>query len=390
MNILYHHRTQGKTVEGVHIREVVKALRALGHTVFIVSPPGIDPFADIGMDDKQLKKQLVSRFLYWLSRHIPQFGFEIMEAGYNIIAYRNISKILKKQKIDLIYERYAFFNMAGVKAAKNHHIPIILEVNEVSGLARQRGQFFVKLAKRAERYIFEYADAIITVSTFLKGQLLAMNIDESKIRVLPNSVNIDEFDPAVNGETVRNELGLRGKTVLGFMGSFSVWDNLEFLIEAFSDIAGSYPQLALVLVGDGFNKQKLEEDARKKHMDEKIIFAGRVSHGRVPGYIAAMDIAIIPHSNLFGSPVVLFEYMAMAKPVIAPRLGPVSEVIEDRENGLLFEPGLASEMKRHIQELAVSSSARENIGARARETILARHLWKQNAGKIIDLFREIQ
>lgn len=45
MNILYHHRTQGKHVEGVHIREVVKSLRDSGHTVDIVSPPGVDPFA---------------------------------------------------------------------------------------------------------------------------------------------------------------------------------------------------------------------------------------------------------------------------------------------------------------------------------------------------------
>jgi glycosyltransferase involved in cell wall biosynthesis len=390
MNILYHHRTQGKTVEGVHIREVVKALRAQGHSVYLVSPPGIDPFLDTGAEKPAGKITYISGFLAWLSSHVPQFAFEIMELGYSLIAYIKIQRVLGKGKIDFIYERYAFFNMAGAWASERNNVPLVLEVNEVSGIERQRGQYFVGLTKMAERYIFKRASAIIAVSGFLKERITEMDIEQSKVHVLANSVNTGDFDPDISGESVRDSLNLHGKTVLGFMGSFCVWDKLEFLIEVFSDISKQNPEMLLILVGDGFNRDKLEEDVRNKGLSEKILFTGRVLRAKVPEYIAVMDIAVIPHSNPFGSPVVLFEFMAMAKPVVAPELGPISEVIVSRDNGLLFEPENASAMKQQILELAEHSSSRKRIGDRAREAILSGHQWSHNAERIIKLYEEFK
>jgi UDP-N-acetylglucosamine:LPS N-acetylglucosamine transferase len=129
MNILYHHRTQGKTVEGVHIREVVKALRELGHNVIIVSPPGVDPFANERAETTPKKRSLRATVLGFISKHIPQFGFELMELVYNFVAYKNIKAVIASQKIDFIYERFAFFSMAGALASKNYNIPLIEEVN---------------------------------------------------------------------------------------------------------------------------------------------------------------------------------------------------------------------------------------------------------------------
>jgi glycosyltransferase involved in cell wall biosynthesis len=375
-------------VEGVHIREVVKALRNLGHTVFVVSPPGIDPFADRHAANPVKKKSVISLCLGWLSRHIPQLGFEMMELAYNFVAYRNIKKLLSKEKIDFIYERYAFFSVAGVHTANKYKIPFILEVNEISGLKRQRGHVSVNHVKKIEHYIFEHADAIITVSTFLKSLIEGMKIHHSKIHALPNSVNTVDFDPAISGAPVRDKLSLQGKTVMGFMGSFSIWDNLEFLIETFAAISEKYPQLALVLIGDGFNKQHLQDIAAQKCLSEKIIFTGRIPRPQVAGYIAAMDIAIIPDSNSFGSPVVLFEYMAMGKPVIAPRLGPILDVITDHTNGILFDAGNAPDLQQKIISLHDCKELRDKIGAHARKTIVSKHLWQHNAEHIIDLYKK--
>jgi glycosyltransferase involved in cell wall biosynthesis len=99
-------------------------------------------------------------------------------------------------------------------------------------------------------------------------------------------------------------------------------------------------------------------------------------------------MAVIPHSNPFGSPVVMFEYMAMGKPVIAPRLGPILDVLMDNENGLLFDAGDSAGLKQKISDLCDSKTLREQIGSNARNTILSKHLWKQNAGLIIDLYEK--
>ncbi len=358
----------------------------MGHNVIVVSPPGVDPFANSGAQNTAAKKSFLSMVLGWLSKRMPQFGFELMELAYNLVAYRTMKAVIAKNRIDLMYERFAFFSLAGAMTAKKNKLPLILEVNEVSGIKRNRGLIFEKLAKRIEHYIFERADAIITVSTFLKTRLQSMDIRVSKIHVVPNSVNIAEFDPGLSGDTVRELLKLQGKTTLGFMGSFSEWDRLDFLIDVFAEIAADVPDLTLVLIGDGFNRKQLEDNVRQRGYDDKILFAGRIPHSQVPHYIAALDIAVIPHSNPFGSPVVMFEYMAMGKPVIAPRLGPILEVLTNNENGLLFETGDAVQLKQHILSFYNSLPLREKIGSNARTTILSRHLWKYNAEFIIKLY----
>ena len=162
MKIVYHHRTQGGGAEGVHIREVVKALRQLGHQVKLISPPNVDPFK-ISANPKApknkssgLKKKIVLA--------LPQVCFEILELGYNVWAYLRLNSVVKKIQPDFIYERYAFFCWAGVKIAKKFHVPIILEVNEISGIKRQRPQKMVGLCRRIEEKIFSEADALIVVS----------------------------------------------------------------------------------------------------------------------------------------------------------------------------------------------------------------------------------
>ena len=131
MNILYHHRTQAKGVEGVHISEIVKALRDLGHNVDVVSPYGVN-----ARDKETLQREnsvKPNKIYTGISKFFPEFCFEILELLYNFKAAKLMRALSKNKKYDLIYERYAIFNCSGVKFAKKHKIPIILEVNSLSG-----------------------------------------------------------------------------------------------------------------------------------------------------------------------------------------------------------------------------------------------------------------
>src|SRR5207302_846103 len=119
-------------------------------------------------------------------------------------------------------------------------------------------------------------------------------------------------------------------------------------------------------------------------------FTGRIPHDDVAAYLDACEILVAPHvpatdgSEFFGSPTKLFEYMAMAKPVIASRLGQIAEVIRDGENGLLIEPGDAVALARAIERLTGDQSLRERLGVRARQTVVAQYTWHHNAARIFD------
>ena len=182
LNILYHHRTQGKGVERVHILGIVNALIELGNKVYIVSPPGVDPIVEQG--DIQESKPRTSFLWEWVSRNTPQILFELFEIAYNLMSHVRMRRVIKEKKINAIYERYSFFGFAGASIAKRYNIPFIIEVNEISGLKRVRGQILTKLAQRIEKRIFQKSDAIMVVSDHLKKKITEMGVSADKIYVV--------------------------------------------------------------------------------------------------------------------------------------------------------------------------------------------------------------
>lgn len=389
MNILYHHRTQGQGGEGIHIREMIKALESLGHTVTVIAPPGITLYLHNGSPDRPKSRK--NKTLWgFISGHAPQIIFETLEIIYNIIAYYRISQSFKRTSFDLFYERYAFFCFAGAIAAKKHNIPYILEVNEISGIKRQRRLLMVNVAMRIEKAIFYRADAIATVSTFLRDTMAQKSVALTKISVIPNAFNNEEFQKNPDGECLRKNLGIENKLLLLFMGYFSRWDNLSFFLENICDLIEQPLRIHVVLIGEGKERAALEEYVRKREKQSFISFVGRIERREIPSYIDAADICVIPHSNPFGSPLVLFEYMGMGRAVVAPRLAPLGDIIRDRVDGVLFTPGDKESFKNAIRLLADDHALRKTIAETARLTILKNHLWSHNASKVIGLYNRIK
>lgn len=389
MNVLYHHRTQGTGAEGVHISYIIKGIRDLGHNLDVVSPNDIEPSQTAGNNPYAQKNSFKAKCMSLLSRLLPQFLFELMELTYNFSASKKLQKILKDKKVQLIYERHAFFLFTGAKLAYKSHIPYIIEVNELAGEKRVRKQFFVKLAKKIDRYVFQKADAIIVVSEFLKERIVELGIDGKKVHVIPNAADELLFVPRGDNTMLKNKFSINpSTTVIGFIGWFVPWHNLEMLIKVFSKICRD-KDMMLMLVGDGVLKDKFKALIAEYGIDQKVLFPGAVNYRQIPEYIDAMDICVIPGSNVYRSPIKLFEYMIMGKPVIAPRYKPIEEIVCDQENGLIFTPNDERSLEEQIRLVVEDKTKRDAIGKRARTTILQKHLWSDNTKKVMDIHQEI-
>src|SRR5262249_46201784 len=176
--------------------------------------------------------------------------------------------------------------------------------------------------------------------------------------------------------------GLERRAVLGFVGSFRSGHGIDLLMRVVPAILERYPEAAFLLVGDGSRRAAAEEQVAALDLGDRVRFPGRVAHAEVPDYIAAMDIGLMPHSNRFGSPVKIFEYMAMGVVPVGPRLGPLEEAIDDGVTGLLFEPENEASLQAAIEALIADPVRRHRLGAAARERVLAHHLWRHNAAAI--------
>ncbi|WP_456406387.1 glycosyltransferase family 4 protein [Thiolapillus sp.] len=392
--ILYHHRTQGRGGEGVHIREVIRALRKLGCEVEMQEAPGVDAMfaseTQTAPTPQEAPPRLHSRVFKYLSQHAPQFVFEIAELGYNFWAWFPLSRRLRRERIDILYERYAFFSFVGTWLARRRNIPSVLEVNEISGIERTRGQAMPGLARRIEAAVFSRADRILVVSSFLKDALVERGVEEGKIHVLPNAVREDMLAGDERpGEQIRVRLGLEGRTVVGFVGQIAPWDRLDLLIEDVARLLPELPDLHLLIVGPCRFMDELRRQVGDLSLQHAVTLTGPVERNEVAAYIDAMDICVLPHSNPFGSPIVMFEYMAMKKPVLAVDVRPVRDVISDEINGCLFPAGDREEFRQRMTALVTDSALRKRIGRKGYEDVRTRHTWNRNAEQILEIIREI-
>ncbi len=391
MHFLYHHRTAGRGAEGNHIMSVVRALEAEGHTVGIVSPPGVDPRLTAGatpLDKGASGLRGPNRLWRFVSCSLPDFLFEIAELAYNVYAFFRVAAAIRRERPAVFYERYAFFLTGGLLAARWFGIPSILEVNEVAGIQRSRAQVFVRLCRWMERRTFRLASRIVTVSTFLTERVLERGGAPGAVTTIPNAIDPARFETPAGGREVRRRLSVNGDVVVGFVGWFDHWDRLDLLVDAFTGFRTGRPAAKLLLVGDGPVTPALAAQIEARGIGGDAILTGPVARSAVTSYIDAMDICVLPDTNPFGSPMVLFEFMAMGKPVIAPDRAPIHDVLQHGENAWIVERGEAAVLAREMERLAADPELRTRLGAQARREVLASRTWRATARTVAALAEE--
>lgn len=382
MRILYHHRTQGREPESVHIAGIVDALKAMGHDVLVVGPAPV-VFKNTG--------DAIPTFAGRVKRAAPRFIFEFLQLGYNAVVFGRVRRAILSFKPDFIYERYALFNFGGLVAAKQQHVPLFLEVNTpyAEAWVKYFGLHLKKLASWIELKILLNADHIFTVTQVQARQLQQRGVLPARISVCHNAIDPADFVPAGTAERTASceAYGLKG-TVVGFVGTMNRWQGMGEFPAVLQEVLTRAVDVNFLFVGDGEFRVPLEEFCAREGFANRVIFTGRMPHAEIPRLLSAIDIAILLNSNEYGSPMKIFEYWAMAKAVIAPSVAPVCEVMRDGLTGLLISPGDAKQMAQKILMLVQNPTLRQKIGDAGRAYVVENHTWHKNACKIVDAFQK--
>ncbi|MFN4266534.1 MAG: glycosyltransferase family 4 protein [Aquabacterium sp.] len=386
--VLYHHRTQGKAVEGVHIRGITDALRADGVHVDIISLPGADPY----VTPKAMSPTQQATTLMKLVARFPEPLFELAELAYNAVASWRLLKYFKQNgPVDFIYERYSLFMFAGVLIARLKKIPIILEVNDSSTVERVRPVFFMKLATAIEGWVFRKADGLVFVSGVFRDRIVGAHKTVAPTIITPNAANIDKFSytPEQRAQA-RTRWKLDNKVVCGYLGAFVPWHAIDKFVYAIADQLKQNPDLVLLLVGDGATYPEVDKFVKERGLSNQVIMTGRVPHDDVPGLLAAMDMAILPSAGDYTSPVKLFEFMACGIAPIAPNFLPIQEVLKEGQTGWTFTAGnldravdMVLTKSRNIDEL-------KQVGQAARAYIAAERQWRNNVVQLVDFVMSLK
>jgi len=376
MKILYHHRTRGEDAQGVHIREIIRAMQDLGHEVHLCA-----------LRKKLARQPRESQTPIKIGQSSSNpILYELMTIVYNLFGAIMLARSVWKFSPDMIYERYSLNTFCGILVSKLFGIPIILEVNSPLFYEQKKFEklFFRSLSKTLERWICSNATKTIVVSHVMKDILHGMGVPAEKMEVLPNGINPVEFHINVSGREIRRRIGLEGKIVLGFLGWFKRWHGLEMMIELFAEGKLGGKDVHLLLVGDGPARQELEAMVRKQDIASDVSFTGPVPREEIPNYISAIDIALQPSVNEYASPMKIFEYLAMGKCIVAPRQANILEILEHGKTALLFEPGDKEDLSRTLKAAIEDEGLRQSVGMGGPDLIFQRgYLWKNNADRAI-------
>ncbi len=382
MHVLYHHRTAGDRVEAVHILGIVRALRRLGHTVEVCSPPGCDPERKAAAGPTRAPAPAegpVRRALKRFARKAPPVVFELAELGYNVWSLADMARRALRRRPDLVYERMTSNSVAPTLLARWWGAPVVQEVNVTTRIGRLRPLALRRLTRGIERWVARRTDVFATVSERFRRMLLEDGFPAERIVVTHSAADPEAFDPA-RTEAVSVPAGFGDGFVVGYVGAFVPWHRPDVLIEA---VHGLGPEARLMLVGDGVERPSVEAQLEELGLAGRAWLPGAVRHDAVPRYVKAMDAAVMPHSNAFGSPMKLFEYMAMARPVVVPDVPAIAEVVRDGVNGLLFPPGDAGALAAALRRLMEEPALRERLARRARADVRERHNWTERARTVL-------
>ena len=377
MKILFHHRTISRDGQAVHIDEMIASLRRLGHEVRVVAPrPSSDDAAGVS-----------GGWVRHLRARLPKAAYELMELAYSVVAYVRLARAASAFAPDVIYERYNLFLLAGQLLRWRTGVPLLLEVN--APLAKEREEFgglgLPFLARWAEGVAWRQADFVLPVTAVLGRMVAERGVPPERIVVVPNGINPTHFASGPTPAEAKRALGWPDALVLGFTGYVRDWHGVDHVLRWMA--SGAAPAHArLLVVGDGPARPMLERLAADLALAERIRFTGVISREWVPQHVAAFDIALQPAVVAYASPLKLFEYLALAKAIVAPRQPNIEEVLSDGDDALLFDPADPQSLGQALSRLCADAALRERIARRAGTTIARKGLtWMRNAERVTAL-----
>ncbi len=282
-----------------------------------------------------------------ISGKLPGLG----ELGLMGTLARRIGAVAERIRPDVLHAHSPALNgLPALRVGRRLGVPVVYEVRAFwedaavdHGTSRAWGLRY-RLTRQLETFVLRQADAVTTICEGLKRDIVARGVPEAKVTIIPNGVDVGAFAPGGRpDEALREELGLKDATVIGFIGSFYAYEGLDVLLRALPKVLSREPSAQVLLVGGGPQEARLKALALEMGIAPRVRFCGRVPHGEISRYYSLVDILAYPRVPLrlteLVTPLKPLEAMAQGKLLLASSVGGHRELIRDGETGLLFEAG---------------------------------------------------
>jgi glycosyltransferase involved in cell wall biosynthesis len=272
--------------------------------------------------------------------------------------WMRLERFLRRERIDVLHSHKFGSNVAGSFVARVARVPVVLAHEHTWSYEGQPLRRFLdrELVSRA-------ADRMIAVSREDQRRMIEIErIDPARTMFIPIGILPS---PPPDDRDIRAELGIAPAVpVIGLVGVMRPQKAHHVLLRAAARLTGEWPELQVVLVGDGPERAALEQLTRELGLESTVRFLG--SRTDVPRVLRALDIAACS-SDFEGSPAAILEYMDAGLPVVATAVGGIPDLIEPGVHGLLVPAGDPDALAEALAELLRDPERARQMGARGQE-----------------------
>jgi len=299
-------------------------------------------------------------------------GVPLIDTGYYVsVRYSSqAQKILRT--MDLVHVHHPFTSgRLAIRYCTSRGIPIVFTNHTRYDLYAQAylpmiPEAFGDAFLRAYMPSFcKSCDLVIAPSAGLRDVLVHFGVD-TPIEVIPNGVDIKPFG-AVEQPIPRQKFGFKqDDIVLTYMGRLGIEKNLPFLLRSFAGIANTYENVRLLVIGDGSDRENLEERVRLMGLAERVHFTGMVPYNDLPAYLAAAD-AFVTASVSEVHPLSVIEALASGLPVVGIQSPGVGDTIQDGITGYLAPEEDMAAFTAKLSRIVTDSENREKMSRQAKQ-----------------------
>jgi len=340
-------------------------------------------------------------------RSAPPSGFMTKLPVLNQFAFiepmvERMLEVVAIEKPDVIHAHSPALNgLAALKAGKKAGIPVVYEIRAfwedaaVDHGTCKEGDLRYKMTQALENHVVKNADAVTTICEGLKQDLIGRGFPQDKFTVIPNAVNVEQFDVIkTKDDELLNSLALSGKTVLGFLGSFYAYEGLDLTVRAVADIVKKRGDIHLLLVGGGPQEENLKALVKELNLSKHVTFTGRVPHNVVDRYYSLVDLLIYPRKSMrlteLVTPLKPLEAMAQGKVLMASDVGGHHELIEDNKTGYLFKADDVEQLVAKINLALDDASNWDSIIDNGRQFVEQVRNWRVSVENYLPIYKTLK
>ncbi|MBK9305875.1 MAG: glycosyltransferase family 4 protein [Nitrospira sp.] len=300
---------------------------------------------------------------------------------FNYISYMCSASVvtlfLPKADVVLSTSPQFFNGLAGYVVSRLRRIPWVLEIRDlwpesIVAVGAIKSPAIIQMLEWIERFAYRKADRIVPVTDSFRAYMLNKGIEDDKIVVVKNGVDLAQYAPCDRVGSLAEQLGVKGKFVVSYFGTHGMAHHLETVLQAARRLSHAR-HIVFLMVGDGAERQALVRMRDEMGLDN-VVMLDQQPKSRMRELWALSDVSLVllKKSELFKTviPSKIFESLAMEKPILLGVEGESAELIQAAQAGMCIEPEQADELAARVSELSHNPELCQQLGRNGRAYVI--------------------